>query len=88
MSPALHNTKKEGGIALIHKNQYPVQELEKGNTTTMEYAVWKVEIRNKLLQVIGIYHHPHQTLRIIQHNMFLDEITELLTSLIPKYTIL
>ena len=55
----LHNRlgpQKGGGIALINKNQYSVQELEKGNTTTIEYAVWKVKIRNKSLQVIGIYH--------------------------------
>ena len=68
-----HRPKKGGEIALIHKNQYPVQELEKGNTTTIEHKVWKVEIRNKSLQVSGIY-HPHQALRIIQQtNMFLNE---------------
>ena len=39
----VHNrlgSKKGGGIA--HKSHYPVQELEKGNTTTKEYAVWNI----------------------------------------------
>ena len=50
--------KKGGGIVLIHKRHYPVQELEKGNTITIEYAVWKIEIKNKPLHVIGIYDPP------------------------------
>ena len=33
--------KKGGGIVLIHKSHYPIQELEKGNTITIEYAAWK-----------------------------------------------
>ena len=50
--------KKGEGIVLIHKSHYPVQELEKGNTITIEYAVWKIEIKNKSLHVIGIYQPP------------------------------
>ena len=84
----LHNRpwpKKGGRIALTHKNQYPVQELEKGNITTIKYAVMKVEIRNRSLQINGIYHPPPNTQDNSTNNMFLDEITELLTSPIPKY---
>ena len=57
--------KKGEGIALIHKSHYPVQELENGNTITIEYAVWKIEIKNKSLHVFGIY-HPHHMLKTLQ----------------------
>ena len=72
-------------MVLRHKSHYPVQELEKGNTITIEYAVWKIEIKNKSLHVIGIYHPPPNAQDNATNNMFLDEITELLTALIPKY---
>ena len=70
---------------LIHKSHYPVQDLEKGNTITIEYAIWKIEIKNKSLHVIGIYHPPPNAQDNATNNMFLDEKTELLTSLIPKH---
>ena len=70
---------------LIHKSHYPVQELEKQNTITIEYAVWKIEIKSKSLHVIGIYHPPPNAQDNATSNMFMDEITELLTALIPKY---
>ena len=84
----LHNRlgpKKGEGISLIQKNQYPIQELAKGNTTTIEYTVWKIEIKKKPLQVIGTYHPPPNDQDNATNNMFLDEVIELLTSLIPKY---
>ena len=76
---------KKGGGIVIHKSHYPVQELEKGNTITIEYAVWKIEIKNKSLHVIGIYQPPPNAQDNATNNMFLVEITELLTALIPKY---
>ena len=77
--------KKGGGIALIHNSHYPVQEPEKGNTITIEYAVCKIEIKNKSLHVIGIYHPPPKAQDNVTNYMFLDEITKLLTTLISKY---
>ena len=55
------------------------------NTITIEYAVWKIEIKNKLLHVIGIYHPPPNAQDNATNSMFLDEITELLTASTPKY---
>ena len=52
---------------------------------TIEYAVGKIEIKNKSLHIIGIYHPPPNAQDNATSNMFLDEITELLTALIPKY---
>ena len=71
--------KKGGGIALIHKSHYPLQELQKGNTIIIEYAVWKIEIKNKSLHIIGICHPPPNAQDNVTNNIFLDEITEILT---------
>ena len=46
---------------------------------------WKIEIKNISLHVTGIYHPPPNAQDNATNNMFLDEITELMTALIPKY---
>ena len=59
----LHNRSNDqggGGLALIHKKHIPIKELRKGNTPTIEYAVWKATVRNKAIHLVGIY-HPQQT---------------------------
>ena len=33
--------KKGGGIALVHKKSLNTEQLEQGNTPTIEYVVWK-----------------------------------------------
>ena len=56
---------KGGGIALIHRSHYPVKELEKGNTITIEYAVWKTEIKeNHYMSLASTT--PHQILKTME----------------------
>ena len=57
-------------------------------TQSLEYAVWKIEIKNKSLHIIAIYHPPPNAQGNATNNMFLDEITELLTALILKYNLI
>ena len=43
----LHNRPNDqcgGGLALIHKKHIPIKELRKGNTSTIEYGVWKATV--------------------------------------------
>ena len=75
--------KKGGGIALIHKKSLNVQQLKEGNTPTIEYAVWTTIAKNTPIHLIGLYHPPPTD--GMTTTMFLDEITELLMALIPKY---
>ena len=56
--------KKGGGIVLIHKS-LPSTSTSERKTITIEYAIWKIEIKNKSLHVIGIY-YPHQMLKTVQ----------------------
>ena len=73
-------------MALIHKNHIPIKELRKGNTPTIEYGVWKATIRNKTIHLVGIYHLLPSTTNRTTTSMFIDEITDLLTDIIPKYS--
>ena len=74
---------KGGGIALIHKKSPNVQQLEQGNTPTIEYAVWNTIANNTPIHLIGLYHLPPTD--GMTATIFLDEITELLMVLIPRY---
>ena len=47
-----------------------------------KYAIWQVSLKNKTIEILGIYHPPpkhNQT-----NTIFLDEITKLLTSKQPN----
>ena len=48
----------------------------------MEYAIWHVSLKNKSINILGIYHLlPKQHLT---NAIFLDELTELLTTRLPN----
>ena len=79
------NDQRGGGLALIHKKHIPIKELKKGNTPTIEYGVWKATARNKAIHLVGIYHPPPSTTNRTTTGMFIDEITEVLTDIVPKY---
>ena len=85
----LHNRPGDhcgGGLALIHKNHIPTKELETGNTPTIEYAVWKTTVHNRTIHLMGIYHLPPSPTNKTMTSMFIDEMTDLLTEKIPKYS--
>ena len=65
--------KKGSGIALIHKKSLNMQQLEQGNTPTIEYAVWKTIANNTPLHLMGLYHPPPTN--GMTTTMFLDEVT-------------
>ena len=55
-----------------------VKKTEARHLCMMEYAIWYVSMKNKLINILGIYHPtPKQHLT---NAIFLDELTELLTT--------
>ena len=48
----------------------------------IKYAIWQVSIRNKTINVLGIYHPPPKWQ--LTNAIFLDELTELLTTRLPN----
>ena len=53
--------------------------MEKGNTSTIEYAVWKATVSNKTIHSIAIYHQPTSSTNKTTTGMFIDQMTYLQT---------
>ena len=69
-----------GGIILICKSSLDVKSLDQANNHTYEHASWQINHKKNSLTVTGIYHPPPKDR--ITNSMFIDEITEHLTTLL------
>ena len=50
----------------------------------IDCAIWKVTIRNKPVHILGLYHPSDNAKDKTTNNMFIDDITELLTEKYPN----
>ena len=73
---------KGGGIALIYEKEYSVKIVKNGTKSSFQYSIWSVNTTNKHLTIIRLYHPPYSTMNPT-NNIFIDEITELLTEVLP-----
>ena len=79
----MHNRpSRGGGIALLYKDSMKVKKIEAQHLHTMEYAIWQVSLKNKTIEILGIYHPPPKQDQT--NTIFLDEITKLLTLKLPN----
>ena len=74
---------KGGSTALIYKKEYSVKIIKNGPKSSFQCSVWSVNARNKHLTTIRLYHPPYSTM-IPTNNIFIDEITKLLTKVLPS----
>ena len=51
-----------------------VKKIEAQHLHAMEYAIWQVSLKNKTIEILGIYHPPPKHSQT--NTIFLDEITE------------
>ena len=73
---------KVGCIVLIYKKEYSVKTTKKGTKSLFQYSIWSVNARNKHLTIIRL---SSTILPMNQtDNIFIDEITELLTEVLPS----
>ena len=70
------------GIALIYRKEYSVKTIKNGNKSSFQYSIWSVKARNKHLTIVGLYHPPH-TSKNPPNSIFIDEIIDLLTEILP-----
>ena len=78
-----HNRPTRGvGLALLYKQNMKVKKTEAQNLCMIEYAIWHVTMKNKLINILGIYHPPPK--QYLTNTIFLDELTELLTTRMPN----
>ena len=68
-------TRKGGGLAMIYKPGSGIKsvQMENGGKSSFQFAIWKLEIRNKVLTVVGIYHPPTKYLVNDSNAIFITE---------------
>ena len=66
-------TGKGGGLALIHKAQYPVKTISSGTKPSFEYAVWEPRIKCNIITIHGIYHPPYSSTNMITNTKFIED---------------
>ena len=59
-----------------------IKKIEAQHLHTIEYAIWQVSIKNKTINMLGMYHLPPK--QHLKNAIFLDELTELLTTKLPN----
>ena len=53
----MHNRPSRGGrIALLYKDSVKVKKSEAQHLHTIEYVIWQVSLKNKTIEILGIYH--------------------------------
>ena len=76
-------TGKGGGLALIHKVQYPVKCIRSGYKASFEFATWELRIKNNTITIHGIYHPPYSNTNRITNAKFIEEFTDYVSSYLP-----
>ena len=71
-----------GGLALLYKQNMKIKKIEAQHLCMMEYAIQHVSLKNKSLNILGIYHPPPK--QHLTNATFLDELTEILTTRLPN----
>ena len=77
-----HKPTRGGGLALLYKQNMKIKKTKAQHLCMMEYAIWHVSLKNKSLNILGIYHPPPK--QHLTNATFLDEPTELLTTRLPN----
>ena len=83
LSTVDRGTGKGGGLALIHKAQYPVKLISSGHKTSFESAMWELRAKNNTITIHSIYHPPYSTTNRITNAMFIEEFTDYVSSCLP-----
>ena len=47
-----------GGLALLYKENMKIKKIEAQHLCMIEYAIWHASIKNKTINILGIYHPP------------------------------
>ena len=71
-----------GGIGLISRKEYSVKTIKNGTKPSFQYSIWSVKARHMHLTIVGLYHPPYSSI-YPANSIFIDEIIELLTEILP-----
>ena len=74
-----------GGLALIHKALLLSNLLEEGSTRSFQFAIWSIKVPGSNVTLVALYHPPYSPKAPFTNNMFIDDITNWLSSTIMWY---
>ena len=69
-------TRRGGGVALIHSDKHIVNVKESGQKKSFEYLVCTIRIRGTVVTRVIIYHPPYSPGNRVTNPMFIDEISQ------------
>ena len=73
-----------GGVTIITKFKLNIHMLDE-DQCTFQHAIWKVSTKETTITFITINHPPYPNQHPETNAVFLDNITEWLTNILPKY---
>ena len=77
--------RKGGGLALVYKDKYIVETLEKGQKKSFEYLICSIRIRGTAVTSVIIYHPPYSGVNRVTVPTFIDEFIQFLPNIIINY---
>ena len=77
--------RKGGGIMVVCKQSIQLKRLKKGNKLSFEYGIWRLFFKSITMTIIVIYRPPYSQKHQYTVSAFLDELTNLLTNVLPDY---
>ena len=73
-----------GALALVTKNEYEVETVDKVENLSFQYALWRIAIHKIELLVIAVYRPPYSAVNQTTLNTFLDEFPDWLSTKITE----
>ena len=70
---------KGDGLAVIYGKNVTVTEVDQKQHRSFKSAHWRITIRNKTLNILGLYHAPYSVRQKIINSLFIDDLTDYLT---------
>ena len=80
--------KSRGGIALVFKQHLKVSTISSPSLSlkSFEHGIWKIHNGNCNLTILGIYHPPANKKANTKDAVFVKELINLLTDLLPNHS--
>ena len=76
---------KGGGLALIHKAQYPIKFIQIGTKPSFEFAMWELKVKSTIITIHGIYHPPYSLTNKITNGKFIEDFMEYVSTALPNH---
>ena len=77
--------RREGGIALVTQRKYKIIKPETTEYDSFEHDIWNIQIGPRVYTIVGWYHPLQGTDTKVNNANFLDQLTGLLSYVVPKH---